>query len=70
MNTISFAVFGESNPFVRTVPCRTLTNTLSIVFDPAQMSSMLGRELKERERCLAILDQALGPRVRLWHGVF
>ena len=30
LNTISFAVCGDSNPLVRTVRCRTVANTLSI----------------------------------------
>ena len=32
LNTISLAVVGESAPFVRTVRCRTVANTLSIGF--------------------------------------
>jgi hypothetical protein len=33
LKTISFAIFGDSDPSVRTVPCRTVANTLSIGLD-------------------------------------
>jgi hypothetical protein len=32
LNTISFAVVDDNEPFVRTVLCRTVANTLSMGF--------------------------------------
>src|ERR1700687_3334043 len=38
LNTISLAVFVDRAPFVRTVRCRTVANTLSIGFDVRRWS--------------------------------
>ena len=59
---MSLAVLADRAPFVRTVRCRTVANTLSIGFD-------VRREVEEGEQRFPILRQA-GDRLVVLGAVF
>jgi len=47
LNTISLAVVGDNEPFVRTVLCRTVANTLSMGFVVRKSSQCSAGKLKK-----------------------
>ena len=59
LKTMSRAVSCESAPFMRTVRCRTVAKALSIGFRCPQMRPMLGREIEERQQCVAAPEKAI-----------
>ena len=59
---MSLAVLADRAPFVRTVRCRTVANTLSIGFD-------VRREVEEGEQRFPILRQA-GDRLLVLSPIF
>ncbi|MBB4200838.1 hypothetical protein GGD83_004667 [Rhodoblastus sphagnicola] len=50
MKSISRAVSCDSAPFVRTVRCRTVENTLSIGFVARRCAQCSAREVEERQQ--------------------
>ena len=58
-HTISLAVFADRAPFVRTVRCRTVANTLSIGFDVRRWSQCsAGKSKKASNASRSFVRQA------------
>jgi hypothetical protein len=69
VKTMIFTVFCDRAPFMRTVRCRTVANTLFNWIGRSQVIPVLGREVVERQQCFFILGQA-GDGRRVFDAVF